>query len=189
MGIKDTGKYWRLLLVVLMVMPILACNSNSSVFNITSSAFTSGSRIPAKYTVNGDNTSPPLSWSNAPEGTKSFALILDDLDAPLPGGFTHWVVYNIPADRKSLPDNVPAQAQISGGGVQGANGTGNIGYIGPAPPQGTGTHLYRFNLYALDTMLSLDPGASKDDLTAAMITHMLGNALLTGTYSYVPPTS
>jgi Raf kinase inhibitor-like YbhB/YbcL family protein len=187
---KGIRKYWRLSLVILMVMPILACTSASSVFQINSSAFSPGGRIPAKYTIDGANTSPPLSWSNAPDGTKSFALILDDPDAPRPGGFTHWVVYNIPGDRNSLPDNVPASpAQISVGGVQGNNGAGKVGYIGPAPPQSTGTHLYRFNLYALDTILSLGPGATKDDLMAAMITHMLGNALLTGTYSYVPPAS
>jgi phosphatidylethanolamine-binding protein (PEBP) family uncharacterized protein len=120
MGSKYIGKYWRLLFIFLITVPLLACHSSPAVFQITSSAFSPGGRIPAKYTVDGSNTSPPLSWSNAPEGTKSFALILDDPDAPRPGGFTHWVVYNIPADRKSLPDNVPAsQPQITGGGVQG----------------------------------------------------------------------
>jgi Raf kinase inhibitor-like YbhB/YbcL family protein len=109
---------------------------------------------------------------------------MDDPDAPRPGGFTHWVLFNIPGDQRSLPENIlPASENLPNGGMQGANGTGKAGYVGPAPPAGSGTHLYRFNLFALNIMLQLKPGASQDELLTAMGTHMLDNALLTGTYS------
>jgi hypothetical protein len=175
------------LLVLFSMLAILltgGCASTAKNFRVSSSAFDYGSRLPSKYTQDGAGTSPPLAWANVPSGTQSFALILDDPDAPLPGGFTHWVLYNIPATVTSLLEAIPAgQSNMTGGGLQGVNGTGKPGYIGPAPPSGSGIHLYRFNLYALNVVLNLSPGATKDDLLAAMGTHMIGNALLTGTYS------
>jgi hypothetical protein len=180
----------RISVSFLVILPMLAmlltggCSSAPKSFQINSPAFSYGERIPSKYTSDGAGTSPPLSWVNPPAGTQSFALILDDPDAPLAGGFTHWVLYNIPAATLSLPENIPpGQSNMAVGGLQGVNGTGQPGYIGPAPPSGSGIHLYRFNLYALNVMLSPSPGATKNDLTAAMGTHMIGNALLIGIYS------
>jgi Raf kinase inhibitor-like YbhB/YbcL family protein len=156
----------------------------AKVFQISGGAFESGARIPVKYTADGPDISPPLSWVNPPDGTQSLALIMDDPDAPLPGGFTHWVWYNLPADQRSVSENIsPSMEILPNGGVQGSNGAKKSGYLGPAPPAGSGMHLYRFNLYALNTTVNLKPGASKDDLLAAMGGHMIGNALCTGTYS------
>jgi Raf kinase inhibitor-like YbhB/YbcL family protein len=156
----------------------------NTVFQISSSAFNAGARIPAKYTADGAGISPPLSWDNTPEGTKSLALILDDPDAPIPGGFTHWVLFNIPADQLSLSENISSLLEtLPNGGMQGSNGAGKLGYRGPAPPLGGGIHHYRFNLYALNRVLDLEPGATKDQLLAAMEGHMVGNAIIVGIYS------
>jgi len=126
---------------------------------LTSSAFANGGNIPQIYTCDGEDISPPLSWSNPPESTGSFALIVDDPDAPL-GTWVHWVFFTGPADSRSLPAELPAQDRLSDGSLQGKNGWGNIGYGGPCPPAGS-THTYIFELYALDTTLDLEAGAKK----------------------------
>jgi Raf kinase inhibitor-like YbhB/YbcL family protein len=147
---------------------------------VTSQAFKSGEPIPSKYTCDGEDVSPPISWSGANEQTKSCALIVDDLDAPI-GPFTHWVIFNIPAAASSLQEGVPAVGTLSNGAVQGRNGFGKIGYGGPCPP--SGTHRYVFHLYALDTLLSLQAGASEGDALQAMKGHILAEGELTGLYS------
>src|SRR5262249_11960067 len=124
-------------------------------FQLTSSAFETESNIPAQFSCEGRNISPELSWSGAPAGTKTFALIMHDPDARVSGGYTHWVLYNIPAAVHHLAENVPNQDRVSGGGMQGKNDAGKYGYTGPCPP--SGTHRYYFRLYALDT--ELDPRA------------------------------
>jgi Raf kinase inhibitor-like YbhB/YbcL family protein len=147
---------------------------------VTSQAFKSGEPIPSKYTCDGEDVSPPISWSGANEQTRSYALIVDDLDAPM-GAFTHWVIFNIPAADSSLQEGVPTLGTLSNGAVQGRNGFGKIGYGGPCPP--SGTHRYVFHLYALDMLLSLQAGASEGDALQAMKGHILADGELTGLYS------
>jgi Raf kinase inhibitor-like YbhB/YbcL family protein len=149
-------------------------------FSITSPAFADGAEIPVKYSCDGENVSPPLDWSEVPTGTASFALILDDPDAPV-GVFTHWVIFNLPPDTRGLPEALPKDGTLASGALQGKNGGGNIRYIGPCPPRGT-PHHYRFTLYALDKSLDLATGASKDQVLQAMQGHILAQSQLVGLY-------
>ncbi len=146
---------------------------------LTSIAFTEGGMIPARYTCDDVNVSPPLDWEGAPANTKSFALIVDDPDAPA-GIWVHWVLFNIPPHTQKLPENVPHDKTLSDGAVQGINDFRKFGYGGPCPPGGT--HRYYFKLYALDTILKLAPGSSKRDLVNAMSGHILAEAQLMGKY-------
>lgn len=146
---------------------------------ITSQAFAEGGMIPKNHTCDGANSSPPLAWDTAPEKTKTLALIVDDPDAP-GGTWVHWVVFNLPAGARELPENVPAQESIAGGGRQGTNDFHKVGYGGPCPPGGA--HRYYFKLYALDAELSLDSSATKDQLLKAMTGHVLAEGQLMGRY-------
>lgn len=146
---------------------------------IKSSAFGSGEMIPVKYTCDGADFSPPLEWTAGPAGTKSFALICDDPDAPM-GTWVHWVVYDIPATATMLAEGITREKELPGGGTQGVNDFRRIGYGGPCPPGGT--HRYFFKLYALDAALSLKPGITKDQLLKAMKGRILAEAQLMGTY-------
>ncbi len=146
---------------------------------LVSSAFSEGGMIPSQYTCDGKDISPPLSWSEVPEGTKSFALICDDPDAPM-GTWVHWVIYNIPDTTRQLPEAVPTTERLQDGSFQGKNDFKRFGYGGPCPPGGT--HRYFFKLYALDTMLDLKPGATKAQLLEAMKGHILAEAQLMGKY-------
>ncbi len=145
-------------------------------FELTSTAFAAGEPIPAKYTCDGVNVSPPLAWSDPPAGTQSLALIMDDPDAPA-GVWDHWLLFNIPADLRHLPERAGAPA----GSVDGKNSWGRTGYGGPCPPRGT--HRYFFKLYALDTKLNLPAGANKIQLLRAMEGHVLAQAELMAVYS------
>jgi Raf kinase inhibitor-like YbhB/YbcL family protein len=147
---------------------------------LTSSAFRAGGAIPSRYTCEGDDISPALSWSEAPVETKCFALILHDPDAPPANGFAHWLVYNIPPDVTHIEEDVPRQAMIPGLGLQGRNDAGMIGYIGPCPPRGI--HRYFFWLYALRRKLHLEPGASFEELKSEMSGYIIEDAELIGTY-------
>jgi len=147
---------------------------------ITSQAFTPGSFIPSRHTCDGPNVSPPLSFSGAPPGTKSLALISDDPDAP-GGTWVHWVVWNIPAGAPGLKEGVPARDELPDGTRQGTTDFRRIGYGGPCPP--SGTHRYSFRLYALDTTLDLPSSTLKTSLEAAMRGHVLAQAELTGKYA------
>ena len=153
-------------------------------FALTSPAFKPDDRIPAKYTGEGADVSPPLEWSDPPAGAKSFALICDDPDAPM-GTWDHWLLWNLAGDLRKLPENVAKTETVAalGGARQGKNSWPKIGYNGPMPPKGHGTHHYHFDLYALDTALDLKTGADKKALLAAMKGHILGKATLMGTYS------
>jgi len=146
---------------------------------ITSSAFKEGQSIPVKYTCDGKNVSPPLKWSNVPQGTKSLALICDDPDAPH-GTFVHWVLYDIPPTVTELKEGIPADTQLSNGAKHGMPGFNRPGYGGPCPP--SGTHHYHFKLYALDFVPALGAGATKDELLKTMEGHILEMAQLMGTY-------
>lgn len=147
---------------------------------LTSGAFSAGQAIPAKYSCRGSNVSPALAWSNAPESAMSFALIVDDPDAPS-GTWVHWVAFNIPASVANLPEAVAMGAQFAGGALQGRNSSNHTGYDGPCPP--SGTHRYFFKLYALDAALDLASGASKSQLLQAMEGHILAQSELMGTFS------
>ena len=149
-------------------------------FTLSSAAFLGDEPIPAKYSCDGDDTSPSLVWSGAPENTDSFVLIMDDPDAPV-GTWVHWVLFNLPGDAISLPENLPADAVFNDGSQQGSNSWGNIGYGGPCPP--SGTHRYFFKLYALESSLELVEGATKEDVISAVEGHILMETELMGIYS------
>jgi Raf kinase inhibitor-like YbhB/YbcL family protein len=151
----------------------------AAAFTLSSTAVANNASIPAKYTCDAgmQNPSPPLSWSDPPAGTKSFALIMHDPDAPLPGGFTHWVLFDIPASTMSLPEGF----QPGSLGVSGTSGFRRLGYGGPCPP--SGVHHYHFMLSALNVAtLGLQAGATKADVEKAMQGHVLGTAELVGLY-------
>ena len=147
---------------------------------VSSQAFRNGDSIPRKYTCDGSNFSPALSWNSIPAGTGSIALIADDPDAPR-GVWVHWVLFNLPANTKELPEHIPASPNLSNGAKQGINDSGTIGYSGPCPP--SGTHRYYFRVYALDTMLKLDAGVSRSKLDKAMKGHIIGQGWIMGRYS------
>jgi len=151
-------------------------------FTLTSTAFRDGAAIPVKHTCDGGDVSPPLAWSGAPAGTRCFALIADDPDAPA-GSWVHWVVYNLPAAVSELPENVAkVEALDLAGARQGRNDFRRPGYGGPCPPPGP-AHRYFFTLYALDTPLTLKAGAQRKDVETAMEGHVLGSAQLMAKYA------
>ena len=143
---------------------------------IESPAFGGHGEIPARHTGEGDDVSPELSWSGVPDGTRQLALVCHDPDAPLPHGFTHWVVYGIPADAGGIPEG--------GGGqfTEGTNDFGNQGYNGPMPPEGHGTHHYYFWVYALSTKIDAGPGMSRAELLDAIGDQVIEQARTIGTY-------
>ena len=143
-------------------------------FELTSTAFAEGKPIPVRYSCDGEDISPPLAWSDPPAGTQSLALIMDDPDAPI-GTWDHWVVFNLPANMRELPEATSVAA------TTGKNSWGRNDYGGPCPPGGT--HRYFFKLYALDTTLGLDESANKKQVLSAMEGHILAEAELMGTFS------
>ena len=149
-------------------------------FTLTSSAFQPGGDIPKKFTCDAADASPALAWSDPLTGTQSLALIMDDPDAPA-GTWVHWVLYDLPASARGLPENVAKLESLPDGSRQGRNDFRRIGYGGPCPPPGR-AHRYFFKLYALDAKLNLSPGASKAALEAAMKGHILAHAELIGRY-------
>lgn len=146
---------------------------------IFSKSFQENGMIPKQYTCDGKNISPHLAWANVIEGAVSIALIMEDPIAP-GKTFTHWVIYNISAKLKELPENISSSKNLSIGAKQGINDYGKIGYGGPCPP--TATHKYYFKFHILDTMLDLDAGANKDQLMAAMEGHIIEKAQYMGKY-------
>jgi Raf kinase inhibitor-like YbhB/YbcL family protein len=157
--------------------PRKAAPGGTSMLSLHTTAFTPGGEIPKEYTCEGANTSPALTWDGAPQGTQSFALIADDPDAPS-GTFTHWVIYGISAQAHELPKDAPKS-----GAREGRNDFGRVGYGGPCPPPGK-PHRYFFKLYALDTKIALEPGASRQQLEAAMKGHTLAHAEVMGTFRH-----
>lgn len=149
-------------------------------FTLSSAAFPPGGVISRRYTCDGDNISPELNWIDAPQPARSFALIMDDPDAP-GGTFTHWVLYNLPGNARGLAENLPKMDGLDNGALQGRNDFDRTGYGGPCPPRGT-THHYRFRLYALDTSLDLPAGAAKSQVLARIDGHVIGQAEVVGTY-------
>jgi len=151
-------------------------------FKLTSDAFISGQSIPAKYTCVSKNISPALMWTDPPTGTQSFALIVDDPDAP-GQTWVHWVLYNIKPDVRAFQEDLPIKGKNADPDAVfvGKNSSGSIAYQGPCPP--SGTHRYYFKLYALDSQISLLPGATKDQILKEMDGHILAQTELMGTFS------
>lgn len=147
---------------------------------LTSADFQPGGTIPVRFTCEGDDISPEFSWRDVPPETESLVLTMRDPDATKAGGFTHWVLYNIPAHVGHIEPNLPKQPVVAGLGFQGKNDSGEIGYMGPCPP--SGTHRYFARLFALDAELKLQPGASHEEVRLAMENHILDKAELMGTY-------
>ena len=154
--------------------PTVTKEEEGSAMQLTSSAFAEGQSIPRKFTCQGDDRSPDLAWTGAPAGVLSYALIMDDPDAP-GRTWVHWVVFDLPAGLTSLPEAIGQDV-----GTQGTNSWSRTGYGGPCPP--SGTHHYFIKLYALDTTLDLDTGASKNEVLDSMSGHILAEAQLMGTY-------
>ena len=181
---------WQRLLAGLCLLVLVGCRgaepqgepvvTSDSALSPTSAAFEDGAAIPAQYTCDGADISPPLEWGDPPPNTGSFALIMDDPDAPI-GTWVHWVIYDLPAEARSLAEGVPGEPHLAGGGVQGRNSWPKTGYGGPCPP--SGTHRYFFKLYALDVVLGAGPGLTKKELLEEMGGHILAQAQLVGTYS------
>jgi Raf kinase inhibitor-like YbhB/YbcL family protein len=146
---------------------------------ITSTAFKEGGMIPKKYSGEAENISPPLAWSEVPVETKSLALIVDDPDAPS-GDWVHWVVYNMPATMREMPEDIGPDERVAGIGIQGKNDSRKIGWDGPYPP--SGTHRYFFRLYVLDKVLNDAPGLTKQQLLALLEGHILAQGELMGRY-------
>lgn len=153
-------------------------------FTLTSIAFKSGRAIPERHTCEGESLSPPLSWSGPPEGTKSFALIMDDPDAA-DKTFVHWILFNLPPDLTSLPEGVDVSDFFEGRSpmpLLGVNDYGEMAYGAPCPPPGP-AHQYVIRLYALDVVLDLGPGVVRDQLTDAMAGHVLAEANIFGSFA------
>lgn len=146
---------------------------------LKSPAFGQGEPIPEEYTCDGRNISPPLEWSDIPEGAQSLAMIVDDPDAPR-GTFNHWIIYSIPPDVPEFTENVEKEKTLPSGARQGVNDAGKIGYTGPCPP--SGTHRYFFKIYALDSALDLEPGANRKQIDDALRGKIIAQGELMGTY-------
>jgi Raf kinase inhibitor-like YbhB/YbcL family protein len=149
-------------------------------FTLTSPEFVHEEAIPVKFSCDGEDISPPLQWIGSPEGTQSFALIMDDPDAP-GGTWVHWVLYNIPPETRALTENILAEPTLADGSMHGENSRGRTDYGGPCPPGGT--HRYFFKLYALDILLEASPDIDASDLLNLMEGHILAETQLMGVYS------
>jgi hypothetical protein len=171
-----------ILVVLALVVPaeVRGQKASSSKMELKTTSFTPGGFIPKRFTCEAADVSPALAWTDPPPGTQSFAIIEDDPDAPS-GTFVHWVVYNLPAAYRRLPEALSGNDQMPGGGRQGTNDFSRTGYSGPCPPPGR-PHRYFIRLYALDAKLILRPAATRKELEAAMKGHILAQAELMGRY-------
>lgn len=155
----------------------MAQKLNVADLQVSSPAFDSHGRIPERHTGDGEDVSPPLEWRGVPEGTRAFALVVHDPDAPLVDGFTHWVLYGIPADVRGL-------AEGTGEFLAGTNSFGKTGYNGPAPPPGHGPHHYYVWLYALDDDVGLEPWLDRRALLERIEDHVIEQARVVGLYEH-----
>lgn len=151
---------------------------------VSSTAFASGKPIPRRHSGDGEDLSPPLSWSGTPSSARELALIVDDPDAPTPEPWVHWVIYKIPVTTEELAEGVPPVAHPASPptALQGKNSWGSVGYRGPAPPKGHGVHRYFFKFYALDKTLDVPEGLDKPSLLKAMKGHIVAEGELMGTF-------
>ena len=155
----------------------MAQKLNVADLKLKSPAFDGHGRIPEKHTGDGEDVSPPLEWTGVPEGTKAFAIVCHDPDAPLVDGFTHWVAYGIAGDATGVPEGA---SDVTAG----SNSMGNTGYNGPAPPPDHGPHHYYFWVYALDSDLDLEPGLERRELLDKIEDHVIEQARVIGTYQH-----
>ena len=171
-----------ILVVLALVVPAEARgqNASSSKIELKTTSFTPGGFIPKRFTCEAADVSPALGWTDPPPGTQSFAIIEDDPDAPS-GTFVHWLVYDLPASYRRLPEALSGNEQMAGGGRQGTNDFSRTGYSGPCPPPGR-PHRYFIRLYALDSRLGLRPAATRKELESAMQGHILAQAELMGRF-------
>jgi len=176
------------LIVMLLLLP--ACKTTTpkeiptenikNTILLSSSAFNNLEKIPVRYTGDGDDVSPSLQWSNIPQDPQSFAIVMDDPDAPL-STFTHWIIFNISINKSGLTEGISQALTLQDGSKQGKNDFGNIGYNGPRPPSGQ-THHYRFTIYALDKVLDIEGGVSIKGFLKAINGHILAKGILVGLY-------
>ncbi len=173
----------RALLCSLPAISTISAQNAAKPIAVSSPAFKDGQPIPEEYTAYGKGKSIPLSWSNLPAGTRAVAIVIDDPDAKTPRPFVHWVIYNIPADTKSLDPGLPTTPTLDHprGARQGTNSTGSVGYFGPRPPKGDPPHHYHIKVFALAQELKLDAGADEPALAKGMEGHILGQGELVGT--------
>jgi len=148
---------------------------------LRSSAYRPGGAVPLRYTCDGEGISPAFTWQGEPPQTKSFVLLLHDPDAPSTGGFTHWLIFDIDPRIHQIDEGSPKEAPFADFGVQGSNDGNSLGYLAPCPP--SGTHRYIARLFSLDVQMSLAPGATRQEVEAAMEGHILDQAALMGTYT------
>jgi len=198
MGLRTLPGLGTLLLILTLSALIFACGGDDgalpepatqapapgedSTFSLASDALNADGSISARFTCDGDDLSPALTWDGVRDNAQSFALLMDDPDAS-GGTFTHWVIYNMDSGARGLAEGIDKTERPDNGaiGVQGRNDFGDIGYGGPCPPAGD-AHSYDFTLYAIDAIVNLGPGASKEELLAAMEGRMLAVTTLVGTY-------
>ncbi len=168
--------------VVTMILFLVGCDDDEAYpqFSVTSMAFSDGETIPKRHTCDGDEISPPLRFKDVPEGTESFAIILEDPDAPVPP-FIHWLTWGILGKETFLAED--QNTNVREGVLMGTNSAEQVSYFGPCPPDTDGSHHYHFNVYALDEKLSLEEGADKAALVSAMKGHILGEGKLMGLYN------
>ena len=176
---RTTPNLYPIPAALISILLAYACAAQAQM-NLTSSAITPGAAIANDYACTGADRSPALTWSNAPQATKTFALVVEDPDAP-GGTFIHWVAYNIPASVNSLPAGMPQSAEISGGGKNGINSFDHVGYNGPCPPAGK-MHHYHFRLYALDSAIAPGDKSDAEAVESAMKGHVVATAELVGTF-------
>ncbi len=165
---------------VFLAAGLSVARDSAAKLELKTTAFPPGKTIPTQFTCSGENISPALSWSQPPLRTQSFVLIVDDPDAPA-GDWVHWVVYNLPASARQLPEHMPLGDSVAGGGRQGVNDFPMNGYGGPCPPPGK-PHRYFFRLYALDVILEMRTPVHRNDINSAMKGHVLAEAELMGTF-------
>jgi Raf kinase inhibitor-like YbhB/YbcL family protein len=186
---KASYKYAAVFSFLSMLITLAGCHgpvtlgTGKPTLELKTSSF-SGSEIPKQCTCDGTDASPDLSWAAPPAGTQSFALIVVDRDAPL-GTFVHWVLYDLPADKRELPQGLSKQGQLADGSRQGQNDFDKLGYGGPCPP-GSAMHRYVFALYALDSKLNLPAGATRKQVENALMGHILAHGELTASYRRQP---
>jgi Raf kinase inhibitor-like YbhB/YbcL family protein len=173
---------------VLVLAGLTGCRGSATlgegtpVLTLTSSSV-HGGEIAKQFTCDGAESSPELAWAAPPAGTQSFAIIAVDRDSPLNFAFVHWVLYDLPAEKRELPEGLPKQGQLPDGSRQGQNDDDKIGYMGPCPP-GKSAHRYVFALYALDSRLNLPAGATRRQVEKALKGHILAHGELIGRYQH-----